>query len=269
MSEQHISQSSTNAVLCALDSHGVVTVSLNRPESRNAIDDEMVDGLLAALERVENEPKARCVVLTSTHESVFSAGGNLKGFAAAESLLTKHARNGRFPGVIEAMMKLKVPVLCALNGHALAGGLGLVMACDLVLAKEGVRVGTPEINIGVFPFMISTLMLRNIPRKRVSEMVFMGEQLTAEEALKLGIVNRVIAAEQFTETVADWSQRLASKSPLMLKLGKRALFETQDLSLESALVLLQNYLTLAQSTDDVKEGVAAFIEKRPPVWRGA
>lgn len=266
---QHVSQADADAVLYALDSHGVVTVSLNRPASRNAIDDELVDGLLAALARVEKEPEARCVVLASTHDKVFSAGGNLKGFAAEESLLDKHARNGRFPGVIEAMMKLKVPILCALSGHALAGGLGLAMACDLVIAKEGIRVGTPEINVGVFPFMISTLMLRNIPRKRVSELVFLGDQLTAEEALELGIVNRVVAADRFAETVADWSQRLAAKSPLMLKLGKRALFETQDLSLESALVLLQNYLTLAQGTDDVKEGVAAFIEKRPPVWRGA
>ena len=258
-----------DAVLYSIDGHGVVTISLNRPESRNALDDELVDGMLKAFGRVESEPAARCVVLASTHESVFSAGGNLKGFAATESMLDKHERNSRFPGVIETMMKLKVPVLCALSGHALAGGLGLAMACDLVLAKEGIRVGTPEINVGVFPFMISTLMLRNIPRKRVSELVFLGEQLSAEEAERLGIVNRVIPADNFDEVVADWSQRLAAKSPLMMKLGKRALFETQDLSLERALGLLQHYLTLAQGTEDVKEGVAAFMEKRAPVWRGA
>ncbi len=269
MSGQQVSRCGGDAVPYALDSHGVVTVSLNRPESRNAIDDVMIDGLLEALAWVDNEPAARCVVLTSTHEAVFSAGGNLKGFAAEESIIDKHARNGRLPGVIAAMMRLKVPILCALNGHALAGGLGLVLACDLVLAREGIRVGTPEINVGVFPFMISTLMLRNIPRKRVCELVFLGEQLSAEEALELGIVNRVVDTERFAETVADWSQRLASKSPLMLKLGKRALFETQDLPLDGALALLQHYLTLAQGTDDVKEGVAAFMEKRPPVWRGA
>jgi len=268
MSDKPISRGGGDAVLYALDSRGVVTISLNRPETRNAIDDVMIDGFLEALAWVENEPAARCVVLTSTYERVFSAGGDLKGFAVEEGALAKHARNGRFPGVIEAMMRLKVPLLCALNGHALAGGLGLVMACDLVLAKEGVRIGTPEINVGVFPFMISTLMLRNIPRKRVAELVFLGDQLSAEEAQEIGIVNRVVAADQFSDTVAHWSQRLAAKSPLMLKLGKRALFETQDLPLQGALILLQQYLTLAQGTSDVKEGVAAFMEKRPPVWRG-
>lgn len=258
-----------DAILYSLSGQGVATIALNRPQVRNALDDEMVDGLRAAFARAQDDAAVRSVVLTSTHDSVFSAGGNLRGFAAAESLLVKHERNAAFPGLIEAIAGLKVPVLCALNGHALAGGFGLALACDLIIAKAGVRIGTPEINVGVFPFMISALMQRNLPRKRVAELVFLGEQLTIEEALAAGIVNRVVAVEAFDAAVDDWSQRLAAKSPLMLRLGKRALFEQQDLPLMQALALLQHYLTLAQNTEDVKEGVAAFMEKRAPVWKGA
>ena len=256
-------------VLYTANEDGVVTISLNRPETRNALDDEMFAALHQALVRVESDPAARCVVLTSTHDSVFSAGGNLKGFAAVESMVAKHFRNSTFPGLTQAIMTAKVPVLCALNGHALAGGLGLLLACDLVIAKAGVRIGTPEINVGVFPFMLSALMQRNMPRKRLAELVFMGEQLGVEEAKELGIVNRVVAADQFAEAVRDWSVRLAAKSPLLLKLGKQALFEQQDLPLMQALGLLAHYLTLAQGTEDMKEGVAAFMEKRSPVWKGA
>lgn len=252
----------------ALDGRGVVTISLNRPDSRNALDDEVVSGLQAAFDRVAAEDAARCVVLTSTHHSVFSAGGNLKGFAATESVIAKHDRNASFPALVQTMLKLKVPILCALNGHVLAGGFGVVLACDLVIARQGVRIGTPEINIGVFPFMISALMQRNIPRKRMAELIFMGDQITVEEALDLNIVNRVVAQADFEATVQEWAKRLALKSPLILKLGKQALYEQQDLPLPQALALLQHYLTLALSTSDVKEGVAAFMEKRPPVWAG-
>jgi enoyl-CoA hydratase/carnithine racemase len=259
----------SEAVRYNVDEHGVATLALNRPDARNAIDDEMASGLLAAFQRAELDPTVRCVVLTSTHDSVFSAGGNLKGMAATESTIAKYERNASFPSLTQAMMGLKVPVLCALNGHALAGGFGLAIACDLIIAKAGVRIGTPEINVGVFPFMISALMQRNLPRKRMAELILLGEQMTIEEAKELNIINRVVPPDLFDETVRDWSRRLASKSPLMIKLGKRALFEMQDQPLMQALSQLSHYLTLAQCTEDMKEGAAAFVEKRTPVWKGA
>ena len=268
-SPETVSSGPQAPVLYNLDEAGVVTISLNRPDKRNALDDEMLKGLREAFDRVEREDRARCVVLTSTHETVFSAGGDLGGFAADETMVTKHARNGTMCELVPAMMKLKVPVLCALNGHALAGGFGLVMACDLVIAKRGVRIGTPEINVGVFPFMISALMQRNIPRKKMSELIYLGEQISIEQALELGIVNRVVEPAEFGDAVQEWSRRIAAKSPLLMRLGKQALYEQQDLPLTQALALLQHYLTLTLSTEDVKEGVAAFMEKREPVWKGA
>lgn len=257
-----------DAVLYACDALGVVTLTLNRPDKRNALDDALMGGLLQALERVNADPAARCVVLRSAHATVFSAGGNLGGFATEESVLAKHQRNASLGMFVQRMGQLKVPVICALGGHALAGGLGLVLACDMVVAKAGVRIGTPEINVGLFPFMVSALLQRNIPRKRVAELCFMGEQMPIEEAQALGIVNVVVPAEAFESSVAQWANQVAAKSPLLLQLGKQALFEQQDLPLLQAIGLLRHYLTLVQTTSDVKEGVAAFMEKRAPVWKG-
>lgn len=258
----------SESVLYTVCPKGIATIALNKPEVRNAFDDELVASLLAAFSKAEADAAVRVVVLTSTHEKVFSAGGNLNGFASEETVLEKYERNSSAPKLIEAMMGMRVPVLCALNGHALAGGFGLILGCDLIIAKEGVRIGTPEINIGAFPFIISALMMRNIPRKRVMEMLFLGEQMAVEEAQLLGMVNRVVPENEFDELVQDWADKLASKSPLMLKLGKKAFREQQDRPLFEAFKLLEHYLTLAQNTADVKEGVAAFMEKRAPVWKG-
>ncbi len=255
-------------VLYARDERGIVTLVLNRPDKRNALDDALMGSLIAALDQVDGDAAARCVVLRSAHASVFSAGGNLGGFAAEETVLAKHRRNGSMGAFVQRIGQLKVPVICALGGHALAGGLGLVLACDMVVARAGVRIGTPEVNVGVFPFMLSALLQRNIPRKRVAELCFLGEQMPVEEAQALGIVNLVVPADEFEAKVAEWATKVASKSPLLLQLGKRALFEQQDMPLLSAIGLLSHYLTLVQTTADVKEGVAAFMEKRPAVWKG-
>jgi enoyl-CoA hydratase/carnithine racemase len=259
---------SPEPVLLDMASNGVATISLNSPETRNAFSAELMAGLLDALVSAGRNGSVGCVVLTSTHPSVFSAGGNLRRFAGSESLVQQHLANTGFPQLVETIGLLRVPVICALNGHALAGALGLMLACDLVIAKAGARVGTPEINVGVFPFMISALMQRNMPRKRLAEMVFLGEQMSAEEARDAGFVNLVVPEEAFQETVKSWAEKIARKSPLMLRLGKQALFQQQDLPLREAVAFLQHFLTLALSTEDVKEGVAAFREKREPVWKG-
>lgn len=259
---------SSASVLYSVCPKGIATIALNKPEVRNAFDDELVASLLAALHKAEADEAVRVVLLTSTHEKIFSAGGNLNGFASEETVLQKYQRNSAAPKLIETMMGMNVPVLCALNGHALAGGFGLILGCDLIIAKEGVRIGTPEINIGAFPFIISALMMRNIPRKRVMEMLYLGEQMGVEEAQTLGVINRVVPADQFDALVQEWAEKLAAKSPLMLKLGKKAFREQQDRPLFEAFRLLEHYLTLAQNTADVKEGVAAFMEKRDPAWKG-
>ena len=247
---------------------GVATITLDQPDTRNALSDELLDDLIAAFEAARDDDAVRCVVLTSSHEKVFSSGGNLAGFAADVPLAHKHAAIARFPRLFRLIGELGKPTLCAANGHVLAGALGLALACDLVVAREGVRFGTPEINVGVFPFMIMALIYRNVGRKKTNELLLLGEQISAEEAERIGIVNRVVPAEEFDAAVADWAGRLAAKSPVLMRMGKDAMYRQQDMAFEEALDFLRAQLTIAFATDDIQEGVKAFFEKRDPVWTG-
>jgi enoyl-CoA hydratase len=247
---------------------GVATVTLDQPETRNALSDQVLDELIAAFSAARDDEAARCVVLTSSHEKVFSSGANLGGFAQEQPLVLKHFGTERFPRLFRLIGELGKPTICAANGHVLAGALGLALACDLIVAREGARFGTPEINVGAFPFMIMALIYRNVPRKKTTELLLLGEQIPAEEAERIGIVNRVVPADEFEAAVAAWAEKLASKSPVIMRLGKDAMFRQQDMAFLDALDFLRAQLSLAFSTDDIHEGVKAFFEKREPVWTG-
>ncbi len=160
------------------------------------------------------------------------------------------------------------PTVCAADGHVLAGALGIALACDLIVASETATFGTPEINVGAFPFMIMALIYRNIGRKKANELLLLGERWSAQDALAAGLVNKVVPAGEFDAAVQEWATKLASKSPLIMRLGKEAMRRQLDMPLDDALDYLRAQLTLAISTEDIVEGVTAFFEKREPEWKG-
>ena len=248
--------------------NGVATITLNQPDTRNALSNEVLGDLIDAFESARDDDAVRCVVLTSSHDRVFSSGANLGGFAGDVPLVHKHFGSDRFVKLFRLIGELGKPTLCAVNGHVLAGSLGIALACDLIIAKEGAEFGTPEINVGTFPFMIMALIYRNVPRKRTNELLLLGERISAQEAKEAGIVNKVVPPEAFDAAVGDWAGKLASKSPVIMRLGKDAMFRQQDMAFLDALEYLHAQLTLALSTEDIVEGVTAFFEKRDPVWKG-
>jgi enoyl-CoA hydratase len=257
-----------DSVLYDVAESGVATITLNEPDTRNALSPDLLEGLIAALRRARDEDTVRCIVLASSHEKTFSSGANLGGFAGDVALVHKHFGSERLMTLFKLIGSLGKPTICATRGHVLAGALGIALACDLIVASEQATFGTPEINVGVFPFMIMALIYRNVPRKKANELLLLGERWSAADALAAGIVNKVVPADQFDAAVAEWAQKLAAKSPLIMRLGKEAMYRQQDMAFEQALDYLRAQLSLALSTEDVVEGVTAFFEKREPSWKG-
>jgi enoyl-CoA hydratase len=247
---------------------GVATITLNEPATRNALSPEVLGGLISCFERARDDDAVRCVVLASSHDTVFSSGANLGGFAGDVSLVHKHFGSERFVGLFRLIVGLPKPTLCAASGHVLAGALGIALACDLIVAKDSATFGTPEINVGAFPFMIMALIYRNVGRKKANELLLLGERWSAQEALAAGLVNKVVPAEEFDAAVAEWAVKLASKSPVIMRLSKEAMRRQLDMPLDDALDYLRAQLTLALSTEDIVEGVTAFFAKREPQWKG-
>ena len=247
---------------------GVATITLDDPETRNALSDQLLVEICDALRAAKADDAVRVVVLASSHEKVFSAGGNLAGFGSDDPTAHKHFATAHFVDVFRELGELGKPSIVKAGGHVLAGSLGIALACDLIVASETAGFGTPEINVGLFPFMIMALIYRNVPRKKTTEMLLLGERLTAEEAREAGIVNRVVPAAELDAAVDEWAQKLASKSPLVIRLGKDAMWRQMDMPLMDALDYLRSQLTIELSTEDAIEGVTAFFEKREPEWKG-
>jgi len=248
-------------------SDGVATVTLNDAEKRNRLSDEMLGQLVAAIKRASDDADAKAVVLTGAGKA-FCAGADLGGFGSEAATIQKHFGTDRFLEYFRLMPRLGKPTLCAANGHVVAGGMGLALSCDLVIAKEGADFWTPEINIGAFPYMIMALIYRNVPRKKVNEMMLLGDRVSGNDLVAYGLANKVVPEAEFDDAVADWAGRLASKSPVLMRLGHDAMYRQQDMALDDALEYLRSQLSLTFTTEDIVEGAQAFFEKREPNWKG-
>jgi enoyl-CoA hydratase len=247
---------------------GIATVTLNRPTRRNALSPGLVGDLRRAIAEVKRDDTVRVVVLTGAGDQAFCAGGDLAGGMTGGGFLASVAEKGGFAQVVRDLHDLGKPVVAALNGDALGGGVGLLLACDLVIAHDEVRIGLPEIKVGLWPMMVTALLVRHVGRKVAAELMYLGERIPAEEARRLGLVNRVVSRADFPAAVAALADTLAQRSPAVLRLGKEAFHGTADLPLEAALWALRDRLVINTMLEDAAEGVMAFIEKRAPHWKG-
>ncbi|MGB0120510.1 MAG: enoyl-CoA hydratase-related protein [Solirubrobacterales bacterium] len=246
----------------------VATITLDDPDTRNALSDQMLSEILSALKLAKDDYAVRVVVLASSNEKVFSAGGNLAAFGGDSGTVEKFTGASLFTDAFKALGELGKPSICAAQGHVLAGSLGLALACDLILASNKATFGTPEITVGLFPFMIMALIYRNVGRKKTNELLLLGERISADEAREAGIVNKVVRPELFDDNLNAWTSQLAAKSPLIMRLGKDAMWRQMDMPLVEALDYLRSQLAIELSTEDAIEGVKAFFEKREPEWKG-
>jgi enoyl-CoA hydratase/carnithine racemase len=246
---------------------GRATLTIDDPERRNPLSTTVMNDLATAVSRAGKDPAVRVLVITGAGDRAFSAGGDLAG-DFVDSSEAVQASSEALTTLFRAMRGAGKPIVGRVNGHALAGGFGLAAACDIVVATENARFGLPEIKVGLWPMLISAVLQRCVPRKALLELMMTGRLIDATEARRLGVVSRVVPAHQLDSTVDEIVADLAAKSPVVLQMGRDAFYTVEDMAFDPALDVLQDGLRAVVSTDDASEGVAAFLEKREPEWKG-
>jgi enoyl-CoA hydratase/carnithine racemase len=241
-------------------------LTIDRQDRRNALNEAVLDGLRTGVLDAAETEGIRAVVITGAGEKVFCAGGDLKPDAEGDPFSVNPANDNPVVKLFRAMVDSPLPVIARVNGHALAGGFGLVCACDFAVAADHAKLGTPEARIGLFPMMILPFMLRTMPRRKLLEMCVTGEPISAAEALAQGMVNHVVPLAALDDKVDALVAAIAASSPTAIAVGRRALATIDDLSLDAGLEYAQRMLPELARTQDAREGFSAFNEKRPPVW---
>ena len=249
---------------------GVGHITLNRPDKLNALGlgpgssrDEIAQALAAA----DADPAVGAILITAAGRA-FCAGGDLGGGLQGDGFFEQHLARGSFADLLLVMRRMKTPTVAAVNGLALGGGFGLVLSCDLAVAADDARLGTPEVKRGLFPMMIAALIDEVLPKKAAMELMLLGGEVQGARAVELGIVNRVVPRAEVSNVAADMGRKVASMSSAVLALGKRAVLLQRDMPFEHKLSFLRDQLTLNLQLEDAAEGITAFLEKRDPVWKG-
>jgi enoyl-CoA hydratase/carnithine racemase len=252
---------------------GVARITINRPERRNAMSWTVMAGLRAAFAAAQRDPDVHVVVLAGAGDQAFCAGADLGGMGhggdGGPGFLATHESRGTLAELFEEMWHLGKPIVARVQGWAMAGGFGLALACDMVVASVEARFGAPEINVGLWPYMITVPMLRAMAPKQALDLMLTGRVVSAEEGQRMGFVNRVAPPGELDAAVDELTSVLAAKSPAVMSLGRGSFYAVQDMAAPAALAHLHAMLTLTNQTDDAAEGMAAFLEKRPPRWRGS
>jgi enoyl-CoA hydratase/carnithine racemase len=244
-------------------------ITINRPERRNALNEEVVLVIAEGIRAAIADAGVRAIVLTGAGDQAFCAGADLKSGVAGAAFDIDYSQQRHYViDLFKLMEDCPLPIVARVNGYALAGGMGLLCACDMAVASTDARFGTPESRIGLFPMMILGYMHRIIPRRKLLEMCITGEQFDAAEALQMGLVNYVVPHAELDARL-DWLlARMTDKSPTGIRLGKQGFRAMQDMNLREAFEYAQVMISVMASTQDAREGKLAFQEKRAPVWSG-
>lgn len=243
------------------------TITINRPERRNALNPNVMEGLNRYLDQAGSDPNVSAVILTGAGGN-FCAGADLGGFSAEQSFLDMHEDRAYYADLLVKMNRCKKPILAAIEGYCLAGGVGLCLSSDVVIASENAQFGVPEIKRGLWPYMVTAVLIRNVGRKKAAELCMTGDRIPAAEAERIGMINYCAPADQFREKVAEMAAKLSSFSPAVMGLGKSSFYRIADMNTDDALNYLRSQLTINTQVEDLMEGVTAFMEKRDPVWKG-
>ena len=245
----------------------IAWITLNQPEKKNPLSSSMMREINAALDRSRDDHLVKVIVITGAGGQAFCAGADINEFRR-NSTLENRKQYGLYAKLCLAFHSLGKPSIAAVNGLALAGGCGLSLYPDITIASEKARFGTPEINVGIWPMMVSVSLLRAVGRKKALELMCTGEMIDAYEAAKIGLINKVVAANQLESTVMELAEKLKSKSPAIMKLGLDAFYNMSDMEFSQAVMYLREMIVVLLNTEDSQEGVTAFLEKRKPQWKG-
>ena len=239
----------------------IATVTINRPERRNALSGEVIDLMHEKLNEAEADPNVRVLIITGAGDKAFCAGADLGGGVGKSG-------TAGYADLLKRILNFSKPAIARVHGYCMAGGMGVMLATDIVIASESSIFGTPEVNVGLWPSMISALIYRNMLPKQALPMILLGDRFGADKAMQMGFLSEMVPAEELDSTVQSIAEKLTRKSPIGMKLGKASYIGMQNLPLEEALDYLSKELTKVANTKDAAEGVAAFMEKRKPEFSG-
>ena len=256
---------SEDVLLIHTEAH-ITTLTLNRPARRNALNPSLLGQLRETLKRLKDDDACRVVCLTGAGEKAFCAGADLLASMSAQHT-DPGAANLNFAHLLQDLRTFPKPLIARVNGHALGGGFGIALACDIIVAKKGAKLGTPEVKVGLFPMMIAPLILEQLPKKQAYELMLSGGTFLTEEAEKWGLFHKVVDAEELDSVVEALGQQLLKGAPLAQQRGKRALQEIAQMPFEQAVEQLSGQLVALLQTEDAAEGISAFMEKRSPTWQ--
>lgn len=256
-----------DSILLRDDRDGICTLTLNRPSQYNALSAEMLDALQSELDSISTDKSVRVVIIAANGKA-FCAGHDLKEMRSSEERAFHQALFNKCGNMMLTIHKLTQPVIAQVNGIATAAGCQLVANCDLAVSNSDARFAVSGINVGLFCSTPAVPLSRNIPRKQAMEMLLSGDFISAQTALHYGLINKVVAAEALADETRMLAEKIVAKSPLAIEMGKKMFYEQLTMSFEQAYTFAAERMACNMDSDDAKEGIDAFIEKRKPEWKG-